>query len=165
MCSKCSYTANAAKQRTGLYSGVSGDCAHSIITDTRPTQAVIMPPAPNWSVSQRRSTSSAYQIPAPRRTLYSSAQTAYYNNVYKGAAYRRLCQPGGVDRWQVLHPAHLLRGQCLHLYSVNPATVSTLLTPGGLRSNAGPAVRAHRLAHSARRGSPAAGARQAARNY
>ena len=25
------------------------------------------------------------------------------------------------DRWQVLHPAHLLRGQCLHLYRVRPA--------------------------------------------
>lgn len=48
-------------------------------------------------------------------TLYSSAQPAYYNNVYKGAkahpcyrsmpdsaAYCRPCQPGGVDRWQVL---------------------------------------------------------------
>ena len=26
-----------------------------------------------------------------------------------------------VDRWQVLHPAHLLRGQRLHLYRVSPA--------------------------------------------
>lgn len=25
-----------------------------------------------------------------------------------------------VDRWQVLHPAHLLRGQRLHLYRVQP---------------------------------------------
>ena len=45
-----------------------------------------------------------------------------------------------VDRWQVLHPAHLLRGQRLHLYRVSPAP-------------------------STRRGSPAAGARRAARNY
>lgn len=59
-------------------------------------------PAPLWSVSQRRSTSSAYQIPTPRRTLYRSAQAAYYNKVYKGAAHRRPCKPGGVDRWQVL---------------------------------------------------------------
>lgn len=26
-----------------------------------------------------------------------------------------------VDRWQVLHPAHLLRGQRLHLYRVSSA--------------------------------------------
>lgn len=67
------------------------------------------PPAPRWSTSRHRNASSAYQIPPPRRTLYSSTQTAYYNNVYKGAtvrpcygsmpdgaAYRRPCQPGGV---------------------------------------------------------------------
>lgn len=52
--------------------------------------AYTAPAAPRWSVSQRRNTSSTYQIPAPHRTLYSSAQTAYYNNVYKGARVRRL---------------------------------------------------------------------------
>ena len=151
---------------------------HSTAANNRPTQAAIIPPASRWSVSQRRGASSTYRIPTPRRTPHRSAEPPYYNNVYKGAgvrpcyesmpdgaAYHRPCQPGGVDRWQVLHPAHLLRGQCLHLYSVNPATVSTLLTPGGLRSNAGPAVRAHRLAPSTRRGSPAAGTRRAARNH
>lgn len=123
---------------------------HSTAANNRPTQAAIIPPASRWSVSQRRGASSTYRIPTPRRTPHRSAQPPYYNNVYKGAgvrpcyesmpdgaAYHRPCQPGGVDRWQVLHPAHLLRGQCLHLYSVNPATVSTLLTPGGLRSGTG----------------------------
>lgn len=59
-------------------------------------------------------------------TLHRSAQPPYYNKVYKGAACyrsmpdsaadRRPCQPGGgqlspsADRWQVLHPVHLLRG-------------------------------------------------------
>nr|DAD76648.1 MAG TPA: hypothetical protein [Siphoviridae sp. ctOVO10] len=38
--------------------------SHSNATDTRPTKAAIIPPAPRWSVSQRRSTSSTYQIPA-----------------------------------------------------------------------------------------------------
>ena len=33
-----------------------------------------------------------------------------------------------VDRWQVLHPAHLLRGQRLHLYRFSPAACS--LAPG-----------------------------------
>lgn len=31
------------------------------------------------------------------RTLYSSAQPPYYNKVYKGAADRKPCQPGGVS--------------------------------------------------------------------
>lgn len=103
------YTAHAIKHHTELCRGFSCDCTRSTAHDTKPTQAAIIPPAPRWSVSQRRNTSSTYQIPAPRRTLYSSAQTAYYNNVYKGAgvrhrygstpdgaAYRRPCQPGGV---------------------------------------------------------------------
>ena len=106
----CSYTAHAAKQRTGLYSGFSCDFPYSTARDTRPKQAAIIPPATRWSTSQRRSTSSAYQIPAPRRTLYRTAQPPYYNNVYKGAAvclcyrsmpdgatHRRPCQPGGVS--------------------------------------------------------------------
>lgn len=44
----------------------------------------------------------------PHKTLYRATQPPYYNNVYKGAAYRRPCKPGGVSsyrvriRWQVL---------------------------------------------------------------
>ena len=60
---KCNYTAHAIKQRTGLYKGFSCDYARSTSANTRPTQAAIIPPAPRWSVSQRRSTSSTYQIP------------------------------------------------------------------------------------------------------
>lgn len=83
----CSYTAHAAKQRSGLCRCISSYLSHSTAADTRPTQAAIMPPAQRWSVSQRRNTSSAYpEIPAPRRTLDSSAQPPYYNNVYKGAS-------------------------------------------------------------------------------
>ena len=52
------------------------------------------------------------------------------------------------DCWQVLHPAHPLRGQ-----------------PGGLQSGTRSAVRAGILAPSTRRGSPAARARRAARNH
>lgn len=63
------------------------------------------------------------------------------------------------------NPAHLLRGQRLHLYRVSPAAVSMLFTPGGLRSGTGSTVRAHRLVPSTRRGSPAAGERRAARNH
>lgn len=101
------------------------------------------------------------EIPAPRRTLYSSAQPAYYNKVYKGAAVRpllwihaRRCNipqtiPArrgqllpSADRWQVLHPAHLLRGQRLHLYRVSPAAcnlapVNGQGAPAGTLSPAG----------------------------
>lgn len=48
-------------------------------------------------------------------------------------ARRGLLLPSA-DRWQVLHPAHLLRGQRLHLYTVSPAAVSMLSTPNGLQS-------------------------------
>ena len=57
-----SYTVHAAKRHTELYSGLSGYLPHSNAADTRPTQAAIIPPAPHWSTSQRRNTSSAYQI-------------------------------------------------------------------------------------------------------
>lgn len=33
------------------------------------------------------------------------------------------------DRWQVMHPAHLLRGQRLHLYRVSPAASRYLPRP------------------------------------
>ena len=67
-------------------------------------------------------------IPAPRRTLYSSAQPPYYNKVYKGAwgalcygpmpdsaADCRLCKPGGwrsgTGQSGTLHPAGQSSGQ------------------------------------------------------
>nr|DAM15154.1 MAG TPA: hypothetical protein [Caudoviricetes sp.] len=42
----CNYTAHAAKQRAGLYGGISCDFTHSTTCDTRPTQAAIIPPVP-----------------------------------------------------------------------------------------------------------------------
>lgn len=68
------YTTNATKQRTWLYRRFSCGLANSTDADTRPTKADMPPPAPRWSVSQRRNTSSTYQIPTPPRALYSSAQ-------------------------------------------------------------------------------------------
>lgn len=104
------------------------------------------PPATRWSISQRRSASSVYPIPVPRRTLYRSAQPPYYNKVYKSIAVRPLlwihARRGSIpqtiparrgrllpcaDRWQVLHLAHLLRGQCLHLYRASPAATAAAL--------------------------------------
>lgn len=75
---QCSYTAHATKQRTWLYRGVSCDCSHSAANDTKQTQAAIIPPAPSWSVSQRRRISSAYQIPAPRPDAAQVSTAAYY---------------------------------------------------------------------------------------
>ena len=67
LCHLCSYTAHAAKQRTGLYRGFSCDLPHSTAANNRPTQAAIIPPVPRW-------------------TLDRSTHPPYYNRVYKGAA-------------------------------------------------------------------------------
>lgn len=114
----CSYTAHAIKQCTRLYRRFSGYLPYSTAANNRPTQAAITLPAPRWSVSQRRSTSSTYQIPPPRRTLCRSAQPPYYNKVYKEGA--------------VQHTANRACGG-----------VSILPTPGGLRIWHRSAVSAH----------------------
>lgn len=165
LCHPCSYTTHTAKQRTGLYSGIPCDCARSIAHDTRPAQLTIIPPATRWSVSQRRSASGTYQIPAPHWTLYRLAQPPYYNNVYKGSGapllwvHARRCSilqtmPArrgqllpSVDCWQVLHPAHLLRGQRLHLYRVSPAACN--LAP--VNSQGAPAGTLHPAGQSSSR--------------
>ena len=64
-----------------------------------------------------------------------------------GAAYRRPCQRWRVSsyrvrsHWQVLHPAHLLRGQRLHLYRVSPAGSRCFPRPAGQSSSGGAAGR------------------------
>lgn len=75
------YTTKTSKSFTGLYSGFSVDLPHSSARNTAATQA-------------------AYAPLAPRRTLYSSAQPPYYNNVYKGATDRRTYKPGGAVQRQ-----------------------------------------------------------------
>lgn len=170
LCHQCKYTAHAAKQHTGLYRGFSCNFTHSTAHDTKPTQQAIAQPATRWSAYQRPDVLHRYQIPPPHRALYSSTQTAYYNNVYKGAPLlwiharrygRSQTMPARrgqllscVDRWQVLHPAYLLRGQRLNLYRVSPTASRCFQRPAACN-----------LAHSTRRGSPAAGAQQAARNH
>lgn len=98
--------------------------------------------------SQRRSASSAYQIPAPRRTLYRSSQPpiiiryirvqgcACYGSMPDGATHRRPCRPGGVSVSTCTGSARRL--SIWHRVSLTPST---------------------------RRGSPAAKARRAARNH
>ena len=125
--------------------------------------AYTAPAATRWSVSQRRSASSAYQIPAPRRTPYRSAQP-------QTMQARRSQLVPSLDRWQVLthcqqyRPCAPAEGSASPPVQGQPGGVSMLPIPGGLRSDTGSAVRKHRLAPYTRLGSPAEEARRAARN-
>lgn len=74
LCRPCNYTAHAAKQSTGLYSGFSCGLTYSTAHNTRPAKADITPPVPRWTAYQRPDALHRYQIPAPRRTLHRSAQ-------------------------------------------------------------------------------------------
>lgn len=80
---QCNYTAHTTKQRTGLYSGISCDCTHSIAYYTSTTKAAIMPPAPRWSAYQRPKHLQHNQIPPPRRDAAQVSAAVYYNKVYK----------------------------------------------------------------------------------
>jgi len=51
-----------------------------------------------------------------------------------------------VDRWQVLHPAHLLRGQRLHLHRVSPAACN--LAPVSSQGAPGQSVTFHPVGQS-----------------
>lgn len=114
-----------------------------------------------------RTTATGRPAPIPDTSATSDAVQARQRSRLQTMPARRGQLLPSADRWQVLRPAHLLTGQCLHLYRVSPASVSMLPAPGGSRPGTGSAVRVHRvyLAQSTRRGSPAAGARLAARNH
>lgn len=116
---------NSAQGFTGAFSC---DCTCSTAHDTRPTQAVIMPPVPRWSVLQRRNTSSTYQNTTATPDAVQVSTAAYYNKVYKRVQHT-------VDRTSPAGPAPTVcgslasaalgapaeRGQRLHLYSVSLA--------------------------------------------
>ena len=102
------YTAHAAKQRTGLYSRFSCDCAHSTTHDTRPTKAAIISPVPRWRAYQRPDALNRYQIPPPRWDAGQVSTAAYYNKVYiRGQTMQTAAGQllPSADLWQVLHPA------------------------------------------------------------
>nr|DAH46196.1 MAG TPA: hypothetical protein [Caudoviricetes sp.] len=94
-CRPCNYTAKTPKPFTGLRSGASVDLTYSSAYNTAATQAAYKPPAPRWSVSQRRSTSSTYQTPPPRRTLYRAAQTQARHRVSSAGRSAWHTLPGG----------------------------------------------------------------------
>ena len=100
-------------------------------------------PARRWRAYQRTKRLYQYQIPPPRRTLYRAAQPPYYNKVYIR-----------VQR----------RAPLLWIYARQRNTSQTM-TARQLEIWHRSAVRTHQLAYSTRRGSPAAGARRAARNH
>lgn len=129
-----SYTTHATKQHTGLYRGVSVNLTHSNAANTRPTQAAIIPPVPLWSVSQRRNASNVYQILAPLRTLYRSAQPPIIiryirarpvmdpcQTVQHIATHDRLAAAACGSLASATPGAPVDGGQRLHLYRVSPA--------------------------------------------
>ena len=111
------------KAFTGLYRCVSGNLTHFTAYNTRPAKADITPPAPRWSVSQRRSTSSAYQIPDAAPDAIQVSAAAYYNKVYKRAAVRPVIDPCPL----VHHSAGHARGGG----SVHPACIRCRGQPSG----------------------------------
>lgn len=124
-----SYTAHATKQRTELCSGFSRGLPHFTAYNTRQTKADITPPATRWSVSQRNSASSIYlryhrragrcaaQHSRPIIIRYISGHRcpllwihARRCSIQQTMQARRVQLLPCVDRWQVLHPAHLVPG-------------------------------------------------------
>lgn len=86
-----------------------------------------------------------------------------------GAAYHRPCQRQRVSSYRVrisgkYYTGAPAEGSASPSVQGQPGGVSMLFTSGGWRSGTGSAVRAGGLAPSTRRGSPATGARRAARN-
>lgn len=95
-CYQCNfYTAQTSKAFTGLYRGFSVDLPHSSVqqyssyTNRLYTACYTLDSIP----------SSAAPPPIPDTTATPDAiqvsAAAYYNKVYKGATYRKPCQPGG----------------------------------------------------------------------
>lgn len=99
------YTVNATKQRAGLYSGLSCDCARSTAHDTRPARADIIPSATRWSAYTRPDALNRSRYNRHAETLHRPAQPPIIIRYIRGckgapccefmpdrAAYRRPCQ-------------------------------------------------------------------------
>lgn len=141
LCSQCSYTAHATKQRTGLYSGFSCDFTHSTAHDTRPIQTshCTTCDTPGRCTGKRSRPIIIMYIRWQRcAPVMDPCQTAQHIADHASPAGSA---PTVCGRWQVLHPAHLLRGQRLHLYRVSPAPSTRRGSPatghGGRRGTIG----------------------------
>lgn len=120
------YTAQTSKAFTGLCMGVSVDLTHSSARNTAATQADYTPPAPRWSVSQHRSTSSVYQIPTPRRTLHSLAQPPIIIRYIRVQG----CAP-------VMDPCQTVQHTADHASPAGSASPPVQGQPGGLQFGTG----------------------------
>ena len=121
-----SYTANTAKQRTGLYRRFSCGLSHFTAADARPAQAAI------YHLRHARAYHSAVAPPTRARyhsragTLDRPAQTAYYNKVYKSAETHLLWIHA--RQCSILQTMQARQGLRLRLYMISPATCN--LVPG-----------------------------------
>lgn len=146
LCCKCNYTSHATKPRAGLCSGVSVDLHIPTHTIQQPHNPTIhhMRHAGDHTIKCSTSTDTRYQRHAGRCTAqHNRPIIIMYIRGQRCAPVMDPCQPGGV--------------------SVSTCTGSARRLEVWHRL----AVRAHRasLVPSTRRGSPAAGARLAARNH
>lgn len=90
LCSPCSYITHAAKQRTGLHSGVSVNLTHSSAHNTAATQAAYTPPVPRWRAYRQALHLHQYPDTSTTPDAVQLKTAAYYNKVYKSAAVRLL---------------------------------------------------------------------------
>lgn len=81
----CNYTANATKQLTGLYRGISVNSTHSKAHNTAATQADYAPPAPRWRAYRQALHLHQYPDTAATPDAVQLSTAAYYNKVYKSA--------------------------------------------------------------------------------
>lgn len=101
LCSPCKVIiTHAAKQRTGLYRGISVNLTHSSAHNTTTTQTTMHRLRHVGGHTVKRSTS-IYPDATATPDAVQGRVAAYYNKVYKGAAYRKPCQPGGVSSYHV----------------------------------------------------------------
>lgn len=127
-CCQCNYTATTSKAFTGLCSGLSADLPYSSAHGTAYTRAAYIPPVP------RRTLCRQAQPPIIIRYIRVQGCALLWIHARQCSISQTMPARRGqllpcADRWQVLHPAHLLRGQ--------PGGVSMLPTSGGLQSGTG----------------------------
>ena len=161
-----------AQAFTGLCSGLFVNSPYFSAHNTANTQAAYAPPAPRWRAYRQEPHLHRYQIPPTRRTPHKSAQPPIIIRYIRGAqtmpATASQLLPCA-DHWQVLtrcqqyRPGAPAEGSASPPAQGQPGGVSMLPTPWHLVSSQ--PGRGVILAHSTRRGSPATGARWAARNH
>ena len=129
LCSPCSYITHAAKQRTGLHSGVSVNLTHSSAHNTAATQAFSAPPTTRRRAYRQALHLHRYQIPPTHWTLYRAAQPTIIIRYIEV----QWCVPVMDPCPAVQHSTDYSTGGG----SVHPACILCRGQPGGLRSSTG----------------------------